>query len=68
MIDYQGDRLSGIIKIQNKIDHNAQAANKEMNEAHNYESRHLQRVCMFTVILILIGLIVGGICLFKLVN
>ena len=61
VIEYQGDRLSGIIKIQNKIDHNAENANKELEEADKLESRNFKRVCAFTSILIFLALVMIGI-------
>lgn len=66
VIEYQGDRLSGIIKVQKKIDKNALNANKEMDEADKYESNHLKRVCIFTVCLFLFITIIIGLFLYKL--
>jgi hypothetical protein len=47
--------LDGLIKIQAKVDQNAEKANEELEEAKKYQSKNIK-----TTILFLLGLIALG--------
>lgn len=58
MIEYQGDKLDGLIKSQETVEQNADKTNEELEEAASYQRKYLQKTCVIASVIFTIGLLI----------